>query len=156
MLSANRTQIYCFCFSVIPFWPHILENVQKQDPNKKKYDRIGFASSNPPVPRSQVLLRCLGLFRNWVFSFLRKSSVCVQCVCSMIECLRVQAIAMYIVRNINFSVFFEISYTSMTYLYARNARAISSTVCFGSIFLCLCWKLKQVNLLAMTEKLLAS
>ena len=39
--------------------------------------RMGSSSSNPPVRRPQVLLRCLGLFGNRFFSFLRKSSWCV-------------------------------------------------------------------------------
>ena len=63
-LSARRIQICCAYFSLIIFWPPIFLNKSKHGPNKNMHGRFGFASSNNLVPRSQVLLRCLGLLAN--------------------------------------------------------------------------------------------
>ena len=65
----EEIQIYCVYFCVIHFWPLIFQNMRKQGPNKNIHDRIGFSSSSPQVPRSQALLRCLGLFLEFFFSF---------------------------------------------------------------------------------------
>ena len=55
-------------FSVIVFWPLIFWDKWKYGPNKNGSDRFSFALSNTRLPRSQTLLRCLGLLTNWFFS----------------------------------------------------------------------------------------
>ena len=59
--SKSAWSIY---FCVIHFWPLIFWNTWKQGPNKNSQSRIGFASSNTRLPRSQILLRCFGSYRN--------------------------------------------------------------------------------------------
>ena len=64
------------------FWVHCCEIhfifLSKNFPNnaqrKSEPGRIRFASPNTLVQTSQILRRCLGLFENWFFSWLRKSS----------------------------------------------------------------------------------
>ena len=71
-ISVRRIQICFYCFCKINFWLFFW-NKWIQGPNKNSQSRFGFASSNTLVPRSQTLLRCLGLLANY-FSWFRKSS----------------------------------------------------------------------------------
>ena len=72
-LSARRFHIFLCQVFIIIFWPPIFQNMQKQGPNTLGTERIKFASSNALVSRSQILLRCLGSFGGYFFSYFRKT-----------------------------------------------------------------------------------
>ena len=63
----SRSAWFSFVLSIIDLFKHLSE----YRPNKNGPSRIEFASSNPPVPRSQILLKCHGSIVNWCFSFFK-------------------------------------------------------------------------------------
>ena len=90
-LSARRIQICGDWFVWSKFHPffqnHFLNNVRTKRCNPR---RIGFASSNLLMPRSHILLRCLGLIVSWFFSYVVMEAK-PKYVCSIISCSRVPA-----------------------------------------------------------------
>ena len=68
----SRSSGYVFLWSFFDLL--FFKTSQTMAQTKMHRKKIGFASSNTLVLRSQVLLRCLGLLPNWFFSLLRKSS----------------------------------------------------------------------------------
>ena len=71
-LSARRIQIFWVRFCIMIFGLLFFKVCEKMGLNKFEPKRIGSASSNIRLPRSQTLLRCLRSFGNCFFSYLRK------------------------------------------------------------------------------------